>query len=162
MTDSRMLSVVGLALAGAFATTAAAHAGDKDVVEYEVVDLGIPEPLTDEPGDPERGKKLVIDRKMGNCLACHKIPIPEAQFHGEVGTDLSHIGSIMPVPQMRLRLVDSKAINPDTSMPGFYVLDSAQNEEGEGFTQIKKQFAGQTMLTAQQIEDIVAYLASLK
>ncbi len=125
------------------------------IVKYKIVDnSSIPASLTGKPGDPKNGRKVVIHRKKGNCLACHKMPIPEQPFHGEVGPDLAGVGSRLSEGELRLRLVDPKVINPDTIMPAFYKAD--------GFHRVMKKFKGKTILTAQEIEDVVAYLKTLK
>ena len=121
--------------------------------EYIIVDDTIPVSLTGVPGDPVKGKKLTTNRKKGNCLACHQMPIPEQQFHGEVGPDLSGVGSRMTEAELRLRLVNSKALNPDTIMPAFHKV---------ALNRVLKKFKGKTILGAQEVEDIIAYLITIK
>ncbi|MBH89480.1 MAG: sulfur oxidation c-type cytochrome SoxX [Magnetovibrio sp.] len=121
--------------------------------EYTIVDDTIPVSLTGVPGDPVKGKKLAINRKKGNCLACHAMPIPEEQFHGEVGPDLHGVGSRMTEAELRLRLVNSKALNPDTIMPAFHKV---------ALNRVLKKFKGKTILGAQEVEDIIAYLMTIK
>lgn len=148
-----LMSAPAVALAFALSAVSAAQAGG--LVAYEIVDGDkIPKSLTGKPGDPANGRKVAINRKQGNCLACHKLPIPEQPFHGEVGPDLNGVGSRMSAAEMRLRIVDSKALNPDTIMPAFYRAD--------GFHRVLKDFEGKTILTAEQVEDVVAYLETLK
>ena len=74
-----------------------------------VDDSSIPAPLTSEPGDPARGRDLAVKRKLGNCLACHVMPIPEQSFHGETGPDLNGVGGRYTAAELRLQIVDSKA-----------------------------------------------------
>ena len=126
------------------------------LVPYEVVgDISIPKSLTGKPGDPVRGRKIMANRKKGNCLACHKIDkMRDFQFHGEIGPDLNDIASNMPIGEMRLRLVNPKIVNPDTIMPAFY--------KNTGLTRVMKKFQGKTILNAQEIEDVLAYLKTLK
>lgn len=114
----------------------------------------IPVSLTGKPGDPVNGKKVAINRKKGNCLACHDMPIPDQAFHGNAGPDLHGIGRRYTAAELRLRLVNPKIINPDTFMPAFY--------RDYGFTRVLKKFQGKTILSAQEIEDVVAYLVSIK
>jgi len=120
---------------------------------------GVPEmpvPLTQQPGDPANGLRLVLDFDKGDCVICHKMPIagqPPDAF-GDIGPDLTGIGSRLTVPQLRQRIVDPKALDPDTLMPAFYVT--------EGLTRVDPKFAGRPVLTAQEVEDVVAYLATLK
>ncbi len=150
------LSVVRAAICGAaFAALIASGAAAEEFVAFKVVDdERIPESLTGKPGDPVNGRKVAINRKQGNCLACHKMPIPEQQFHGEVGPDLSTVGNTYGAGELRLRVVNPKIINPDTFMPAFY--------RPYGLHRVAKNFQGRTILTAQQVEDVVAYLQTLK
>ncbi len=126
-----------------------------ELVMFEIVGgESIDKSLTGQPGDPANGRKLAINRKQGNCLACHALPIPEQPFHGDIGPDLSESGSNLSEGEIRLRIVDSKVLNPDTIMPAFY--------RNDGFERVLKKFQGKTMLSAQQVEDIVAYVMTLK
>jgi sulfur-oxidizing protein SoxX len=125
------------------------------LVAYEVVDeAAIPQALTDQPGDPGNGRALAINRKQGNCLACHIMPIPEQSFHGEIGPDLNGVAGRYDVGELRLRLVDQKVVNPGTIMPSYY--------KNVGLHRVLKNFEGKTMLSAQEVEDIIAYLQTLK
>ncbi len=124
------------------------------LVPYTVVNGGIPKPLTSTPGNPAAGMAIVENRKLGNCLACHSLPIKGAADPGNVGPNLAHVVSYTSPAVLRLRVVDPKQIDPQTIMPAYYRL--------AGLTDVEKKFAGKPILTAQQIEDVVAYLASLK
>lgn len=142
-------------LAGAATLWLAAESRAEELVSYQIMDeISIPEPLTSEAGDAARGRAVAIDRKQGNCLACHTLPIPEQSFHGETGPDLSGVGSRYTIDQLRLRVVNPKVLNPDTMMPAFY--------RTEGLHRVAKNFQGKPILTAQQVEDVIAYLATLK
>lgn len=122
---------------------------------YTVVDgYTIPDPLTETPGDPVMGRKWVINRKLGNCLSCHQMPIPEEQFHGETGPALYGVADLYSAGELRLRLVDPKVLNPYSMMPSFY--------KTEGLHRVRKGFEDRPILSAQQIEDVVAYLMTLK
>lgn len=141
------------ALCGALLPVSAMVQAD-ELVTYAVVDeFSIPQALTAAPGDPERGRAVAIHRQKGNCLACHIMPIPEEQFHGETGPDLHGVGSRYEEGELRLRVVNSKVINPDTMMPAFY--------RTEGLHRVAGKFAGKPMLSAQEVEDVVAYLMTL-
>lgn len=156
----RMMTLVaGVAALALMAQGAAAEVvkvHEKGLNPYEIVDgISIPKPLTNKPGDPKRGAKLVVARKKGNCLACHKIQqLNDFPFHGNIGPELSDVASNMKEGEMRLRLVNSKVINPDTIMPAFY--------RTEGLHRVKKKFKGKPVLTEQEIEDIIAFLKTLK
>ena len=132
-----------------------AAAAQKPLVDYKVVGgYSIPQPLTDKPGDPEHGLEVMVDRKLGNCLACHKVPGVDAPFQGEVGPSLAGVGSARSEGELRLQVVNPKALNPASVMPAFYKV--------EGLHRVMEKFQGQPILTAQQVEDVVAYLKTMK
>jgi sulfur-oxidizing protein SoxX len=110
--------------------------------------------LTGTPGDAARGRAIVANRTVGLCLLCHSAPIPEERFQGNLAPSLAGAGSRATPGQLRLRLVDPARLNPDTIMPPYYRVD--------GLTRVAKTFQGKTILTAEQIEDVVAYLANLR
>ena len=133
----------------------AVAAGAAELVAYQVVDeTEIAKSLTGADGDPKRGREVAIDRKLGNCLACHSLPIPEQQFHGATGPDLAGVGSRLTPGEIRLRVVNPKVVNPDTMMPAFYRV--------AGLNRVMKDFADKPILTAEQVEDVIAYLMTLK
>lgn len=123
-----------------------------ELVTYSVVDNMIPVSLTDHPGDPKRGRAIAAGRD-GNCLACHRMPIPEEQFHGDLGPDLIGVGSRFNEGELRIRLVDSKHVNPATIMPAFYKVSDLRR--------VARRYLDQPILGAQEIEDVVAYLKTL-
>jgi sulfur-oxidizing protein SoxX len=110
--------------------------------------------LTGVAGDAANGRKVAISRKKGNCLACHVMPIPEQQFHGETAPSLYGVGNRLNEGELRLQLVNSKVTNDSTMMPSFY--------RTFGYNRPLKKFAGKSILTAQEVEDVVAYLKTLK
>jgi sulfur-oxidizing protein SoxX len=114
----------------------------------------IPQSLTGQPGDVARGRAIVANRTVGLCLLCHSGSFPEERFQGNLAPSLAGAGSRSTPGQLRLRLVDAARLNPDTIMPSYYRVD--------GLVRVAKNFQGKTILTAQQIEDVVAYLATLK
>jgi sulfur-oxidizing protein SoxX len=124
------------------------------LVGYRIINGAIPEPLTDQPGDAERGRRIVLNREGGDCVICHAMPLPQRQFHGTIGPPLDSVGGRHPAGELRLRLVDSKALNPDTIMPAYYRV--------EGLHRVDEHYRGKPILTAQQIEDVVAYLLTLQ
>lgn len=114
-----------------------------------------PDPVDGLRGNPNRGKAVVIARDKGNCLACHALPIPAEPYHGSVGPSLEDIGSRMKAGELRFRIIDQQRINPYTIMPGFY-------RKPELLQRVLDEYAGKTILTAQELEDVVAYLLTLK
>ena len=126
---------------------------DETLRPYTVVGDAIPASLTGAPGDPVRGKTIVVSRQTGLCLLCHSAPLPEEKFQGTIGPDLKGAGSRDTEGQLRLRIVDSRLFNPDTIMPSYYRLD--------GLESVAPPFRRRTVLTAEQIEDVVAFLTTL-
>jgi len=127
---------------------------DETLRPYTVVGDAIPASLTGAPGDPVRGKTIVVSRQTGLCLLCHSAPLPEEKFQGTIGPDLKGAGSRNTEGQLRLRIVDSRLFNPDTIMPSYYRLD--------GLERVAPAFRRKTVLTAEQIEDVVAFLKTLR
>lgn len=121
---------------------------------YRIVGDAIPEPLTGAAGDAGRGRAIVADRSRGLCLLCHAGPFPEERFQGNLAPDLAGIGARRSPAQLRLRLVDGRALNPDTIMPSYYSL--------AGLTRVGRVWQGRPILGAGEIEDVVAFLASLR
>ena len=136
------------------ATTASADAVAPDQVMYD--DLEIKTSLTGTPGDAAAGKKWFANRKLGNCLACHvNKDLASQPFHGEIGPTMDGAGSRYSETQLRGILVNSKAVFGDeTIMPGFYKVEPG--------ARTAKKFKGKTILSGQQIEDIIAYVMTLK
>ena len=149
-------SIVGLvALGVSTAHSASVIVRDAGLVPYEVMDdSSIPKSLTGVAGDAANGRKIAISRKKGNCLACHVMPIPEQQFHGETAPTLYGVGNRLNEGELRLQLVNSKITNDGTMMPSFY--------RTFGYERPLKKFAGKSILSAQEVEDVVAYLKTLK
>ena len=128
---------------------------DTDLPPYTIVDgIAIKNSLTGKKGDPAAGRKVAAITNKGNCLACHELPIPEEQFHGKVGPNLTGVANRMTEGQIRMRVVNPKRTNPATIMPSFYKVD--------GLANVRKGFEGKPMLSGEEIEDLVAYLSSLK
>ena len=121
---------------------------------YTVVGDAIPASLTGQKGDPVRGRAIVGNRQIGLCLLCHTGPFPEEKFQGTLAPDLKGAGKRWSEGQLRLRIVDSRRLRADTMMPSYYRID--------GLTRVAPAFAGKPVLTAEQIEDVVAYLVTLR
>jgi sulfur-oxidizing protein SoxX len=136
--------VRGLLFAAACVATAA--------LGFEAVGDAIPKPLTAEPGDAARGRSVVVTRDQGGCTLCHEVP-GETRF-GNIAPSLSGVGAKLSIGQLRLRVADSTRVNPDTPMPAYYRTD--------GLVQVAAAYRGKPLLSAQQVEDVVAYLATLK
>ena len=123
------------------------------LLPYRIVGDAIPAPLTGKPGDPARGRAIVLKRES-TCLLCHSGPFPEERFQGELSPDLKGTGSRWSAGELRLRMVDATRLNPATIMPPFYRID--------GLNRVAPAWKGKPVLTAEQIEDVVAFLATLK
>jgi len=119
-----------------------------------VVGDGIPSPLTATAGDAARGRSIVVSRQQGLCLLCHTGPFPEERFQGTLAPSLAGAGARLSAAQLRLRIVDARRVNPDSLMPAFY--------RSEGLERVARPFEGKPVLDAQQVEDVVAFLQTLK
>ena len=113
----------------------------------------IPVSLTGAKGDPARGRAIVANRQVGLCLLCHSGPFPEERFQGNLAPDLRSAARLSE-GQIRQRIVDSTKLNPQSIMPAYY--------RSEGLERVATAYRGKTILTAEQIEDVVAYLTTLK
>src|SRR5882757_3873499 len=136
----------------ATAVLAPCPAGAQAVRPYTVVGDTIPEPLAAR-GDATRGRALVVDR-TSTCILCHNGPFPEQKFQGDLAPNLAGSGSRWSEGQLRLRLVDASRLNDATIMPSYYRAD--------GLHRVGTLWRGKPILSAEQIEDIVAYLGSLR
>ena len=132
----------------------ASAASAQELRSYVIVGDSIPESLTGEPGNAQRGRAIVANRTVGLCLLCHSGPLPEVPLQGNLAPSLAGAGARWSTGQLRLRLVDPSRLVPDTIMPPYYRLDHLQR--------VAIAYDGKTILTAEQIEDVVAYLVSLK
>jgi L-cysteine S-thiosulfotransferase len=128
-------------------------ASAEELRPYTVSGDAIAESLTGAPGDSVRGRALVLER-TSTCILCHSGPFPEEKFQGDLAPSLAGSGSRWSAGQLRLRLVDASRLNPATIMPSFYRAD--------GLDRVAPAWRGKPILTAGQIEDIVAYLATLR
>ena len=124
-----------------------------ELVPYKIIGDTIPEPLTGSPADAARGRALVVARTT-TCILCHSGPFPEARFQGDLAPDLTGTGNWWSAGQLRLRLVDASRYNPQTIMPSYY--------RNDGLVRVGRNFAGKPILSAAEIEDIVAFLVTLR
>jgi sulfur-oxidizing protein SoxX len=139
--------VAGLAFAdGSFA--------QETLWPFAVVGDAIPASLNGGKGDVARGRAIVANRQVGLCLLCHSGPFPKERFQGTLAPDLKGAGARWSEGQLRLRIVDAGRLNADTIMPPYYRVD--------GLSRVAPSFRGKPILTAQQIEDVVAYLMTLR
>jgi sulfur-oxidizing protein SoxX len=124
------------------------------LLPYTVVGDAIPAPLTGVAGDPARGRVIVTSRQRGLCLLCHSGPFPEERFQGDLAPSLAGVGSRLSEGQLRLRLVDSRELDPGTIMPSYYQTD--------GLNRVGAAWRDKPVLNAEEIEDVVAFLATLR
>ena len=146
---ARTVAVLALSVAGVAAAPA-----QEALRPYVVVGDAIPSSLTGARGDPARGRAIVTNRQVGLCLLCHAGPFPEQRLQGTIAPDLAGAGARWSEGQLRLRIVDARRLDPDSIMPPNYRV--------EGLTRVAAAFRGRPVLTAEQIEDVVAFLATLR
>jgi sulfur-oxidizing protein SoxX len=138
----------------AAALACALLAGSAQAQVRMVVREELPAPLTAAKGDAARGRAIVTDRHVGLCLLCHSGPFPEERLQGDLATDLKGAGSRWTEGQLRLRMVDSGRLNPNSIMPAYY--------KTEGLVGVAAAYQGKPVLSAQQVEDVVAFLLTLR
>jgi L-cysteine S-thiosulfotransferase len=127
---------------------------DDSLRPYVVVGDAIPRSLTGAGGDAASGRAIVLNRQIGLCLLCHSGPYPQERFQGTLAPSLERTGSRWSEGQLRLRMVDASRLYPDTIMPPYYRVD--------GLVRVAAAFVGKPILTAEQVEDVVAYLMTLR
>lgn len=120
---------------------------------------GMPTPLTGTLGDPARGRAIVVSRQQGLCLLCHAGPFPEERVQATLATTLAGAGSRWSVAQLRLLVADARALNPASPMPSFHRPADAADE---ALRRVGAAWRGRPILDAQQVEDVVAFLATLR
>lgn len=135
------------------ATIASSVQAQEALRPYQVIGDAIPASLTGKPGDPARGRAIVTNRQ-NTCLLCHSGPFPAERFQGDLSPDLKGTGSRWNEGELRLRMVDASRLNPATIMPSYFKID--------GLTRVGAAWRGKPILTAEQIEDVVAYLTTLR
>ena len=114
----------------------------------------MPQSLTGTAGDAARGRAILLDRRLGMCLLCHGGPFPEERLQGNLASDLAGVGQRWSAAQLRQRLVDPRRLNPETLMPAYFST--------EGLNQVAARWRGRTLLDAQQVEDVLAFLLTLR
>lgn len=160
-------SIISLCIFSAFSVSLTVYSGTsladsasnmppaEPYCQWQVDNFAIEKPLCGYVGEAKRGKAIVTDGSRGNCLACHQLPIDGIEAYGTIGPPLEAVASRLSEGYIRLRVVDTRSTNPMSIMPGFYRDPKLINRPA-------KDFAGRTFLTAQQIEDVIAYLVTLK
>jgi sulfur-oxidizing protein SoxX len=136
-----------LAATVSLATSTASFAQSSSALEINA-------PLVSQPGDVVRGRAIVLSRQSGLCILCHSGPFPEERFQGNMAPDLGVSAQRLTASQLRARIVDASVFNPETIMPAYY--------RPTGLNRVAPGYAGKTLLTGQEIEDVVAFLVSLK
>ena len=126
----------------------------EEMRRYQTIGGAIAASLTGAPGDVARGRSIVLNRRVGLCLLCHAGPFPEERFQGNLAPNLKGSGARWSPGELRLRIVDSRKLNADTIMPAYYGL--------EGLNRVAPAYRGKPILTAEQIEDVVAFLSTLR
>jgi sulfur-oxidizing protein SoxX len=152
----KFIAKTGIAGAFALLATSAFASGVIAPGDVMVKDNAIETSVTGVAGDPAEGRKTFADRKLGNCLACHAVSdLSEQLFHGEVGPELDGVADRWSEGELRAIVANSKSIfTEETVMPGFYSLEVGAD--------VREDLVGKTILTAEQVEDVVAYLTTLK
>ncbi len=117
-------------------------------------ELGLADPLTDEPGDVDRGRTVVLDPQRGDCTSCHDMALANRELHGNLGPTLDGIASRRSRAEIRLQIVDPKRVNPATTMPSYFAV--------EGLHRVALAFRGRSILSSQEIEDVVAFLMTFE
>jgi sulfur-oxidizing protein SoxX len=120
----------------------------------EIVAGQIEKPLTVIAGDPQHGRTIVLSRQTGLCILCHSGPFPEERFQGNLAPDLGSSVASLTAPQLRARIVNASYFNPNTIMPAYYRADH--------LNRVANKYEGQTILNAQEVEDVVAFLLTLQ
>jgi sulfur-oxidizing protein SoxX len=153
-----IVRIVAASIAGLTATlvtgTSQAQPPTRTLVPYRIIGDAIPAPLDGQHGDPTRGRAVAFDPERGNCTICHPIPGGKPRQQGDVGPPLQGVGGRLTEGQIRLRIVDGTRINPQTIMPPYHRID--------GLERVGPAWRGKPILGAGEIEDLIAYLRSLK
>ena len=136
------------------AATVAGAAESVRLVPFEIVGDAIPATLAGAAGDPKRGRAIVVNRQVRLCLLCHSGPFPEERLQGSLAPGLGGVGARLSAGQLRLRIVDAGRVSPNTIMPPYY--------RSEGLSRVAPAYASKPILSAEQVEDVVAFLTTLK
>ena len=141
--------------AALFCALLAATAKADEPIRLDIVNDALPKSLTGSPGNADAGKKVFLTRTLGNCLACHQVTsLQSEEFHGEFGPSLDGVAGRYNEAQLRLIVADPKRLFADTVMPAFH--------KNDGLNRVRPEFVGKPVLTPVQVEDVVAFLETLK
>lgn len=132
----------------------AAAASIPAAVPYAVVGAAIPQSLTGVAGDAARGRAIVVSRQRGACLLCHSGPFPDEPGQGDLAPSLAGVGARLDAGELRLRLVLPQRVNPETIMPSYQRID--------GLQRVGTAWRARPLLSAQDVEDVIALLATLR
>jgi len=127
---------------------------DVGIRPFVIAGDAIEEPLSQVPGDAARGRAIVVSRQSGLCLLCHTGPFPEERFQGSLAPDLTGAGRRWSAGQLRLRVADARHLNPQSLMPSYHRVD--------GLTRVGTAWRDRPVLSAQQVEDVIAFLGTLR
>lgn len=158
-----MVRMTALVFSALIAGTAAQAEVAPEAIEWDGHG-GVEASLTGKPGDPAAGKEVMSTNALGNCVACHEIAaMSDVPFHGNIGPALDGAADRWSEAQLRGIVIDAKHTFPDSFMPGMYKTGP--------FTRVGVAYTGKApekpeditpILSAQQVEDVVAYLMTLK
>jgi len=141
-------------LVASVAIAACSSVATAQTVPHTITNEAITTPLTAQAGDVNRGREIASSRQIGMCILCHQIPNSSDKFQGDIATQLAGAGARWSVPQLRLRVVDSRRLNADSVMPAYHKV--------AGLSRVGAPWRDKPILDAQQVEDVVAWLATLK
>lgn len=156
------MKILGIAAVALGVTAFAVSAEAIKPSEVSYTDGAVEQSLTGVAGDAAKGREIVGNKSLGNCVACHEVTdLADVPFHGEIGPMLDGAGDRWSEAELRGIISNAKIMFEDSMMPSFY--------KTEGFIRPGNAYTGKAadetfgpLLSAQQIEDVVAYLATLK
>jgi len=149
-----LLLMIAICAPAAIAATVPPTVAPDALAALRTVGDSIPQSLSGKPGDATRGRELIVARDPANCVLCHAVPESTVRFSGDLGPSLATVGARLTEAQLRFRIADNQRLNPATIMPSYYRV--------EGLERVAAAYRGKPVLTAQQIEDVVAYLRTLR
>ena len=152
--DGGVLQIVMVFLMVIAMTGAGPSQASGPLAAIRIVGDSIQARLTEKPGDPQRGRLIATNPSQGNCTICHTAPVADVPVFGNLGPSLAGVGSRLTEAQLRLRMVDARRLNPQSLMPAYHAVD--------GLRRVPARLQGTPLLEAQDIEDVVAWLLTLR